>query len=378
MNNRIKIPEQIKIKIWTEAAGRCQFQNCNKLLWYNDLTLNDTKFGEFAHIIGASKDGPRGRWDSDVLQDKPQNLMLLCERCHKEIDYGKNIKDYPKEVLSKMKKDHEKSIRIALENLEKKTTILTFLCPIQDRFPAIDKRAVRSAIHPYIPDAFENDWYHIKIALFDRKLNTHFEKVVDEINSVFEQLKKRHNNKEIENLSVFAFGPMPLIMYLGKCLGDTIPSSIYQPNRDTTDSEKLWKWQKKGKSTLKLNVQNLKFEKNKNVGLVLSLSDKVSEDKYRDSISNDYSLYEISVDKPHTRIIERKSDLMSFGLVFRSLLNKIQENHGKDCIIHVFPAIPISIAFQCGKELLPTKDPKIYVYEYLNDLKTYVKAIQLL
>lgn len=377
MTKRINIPEQIKIRVWTEAAGRCQFRNCNKPLWYNSLTLSDTKFGEFAHIIGASKDGPRGQWDSKDLQDKPENLMLLCERCHKEIDYGKNIKDYPKEVLHKMKNDHERSIRIALENLEKKTTILIFLCPIQDRLPAIDKRAIRSAIYPFNPDTFENDWYNIRISHFDRKLVTHFEKVVQEINAVFAQIQKRYNNKEIENLSVFAFGPMPLLMYLGKCLGDTIPSLIYQPNRNTSDTEKLWQWQKKGKSTLKFNVHKIKTGNSKDVGIILSLSDKVSEDKYINTIKDDFSLYEIFVDKPNTRLIEKKSDLMNFGKTYRILLNQIQENHGKDCNIHIFPAVPISIAFQCGKELLPTKDPNIFVYEFLNDIKSFVRALQL-
>ena len=378
MTKRINISEQIKIKVWTEAAGRCQFRNCNKPLWYNTLTLSDTKFGEFAHIIGASRNGPRGQWNSKLLQDKPENLMLLCEMCHKEIDYGRNIKDYPKEMLYKMKNEHEKGIRIALENLKKKTTILMFLCPIQDRLPIINKRAVRSAIYPYNPDTVENEWYKIKISHFNRKLEKFFDTAIEEIDTVYAQIQRRYNNNEIDNLSVFAFGPMPLLMYLGKCLGDTIPSIIYQHNRNTTDVEKLWKWQKKGKSILKFNIQNLKIGKSKDVGLILSFSDKVLKDKYIDAIRDDYSIYEIFVDKPNTRLIEKKSDLENFGKTYRILLNQIQEKHGKDCNIHIFPAVPVSIALQCGKELLPTKDPNIYVYEFLDGTKSFVKAIKLL
>lgn len=378
MSKRIKIPEQIKIKVWSEAAGRCQFRNCNKPLWYNDITLNDTKFGEFAHIIGASRNGPRGQWNSKALQDKFENLMLLCERCHKEIDYGRNIKDYPKAVLLKMKTDHEKSIRIALENLEKKTTILKFICPILDKPPVINKRAVRLAIYPYIPDTLENEWYNIKISHFNRKSDKFFNTIIEEIDAVYAQIIRRYSNNEIDNLSVFTFGPIPLLMYLGKCLGDTIPSTIYQYNRNTTDVEKLWQWPKKGKSTLKFNVQNLKIGKSKNVGLILSLSDKVAKDKYIDTIRNNYSIYEIFVDEPNTRLIEKKSDLENFGKTYRILLNQIQEKHGKDCNIHIFPAVPVSIALQCGKELLPTKDPNIYVYEFLDETKSFIEAIKLL
>ena len=54
------VPSHTRLKLWVKTAGRCEFRGCNKPVWRNNLTLSDGNFGEVAHIIGASKDGPRG------------------------------------------------------------------------------------------------------------------------------------------------------------------------------------------------------------------------------------------------------------------------------------------------------------------------------
>lgn len=67
-NNRKKIPETTKLQLWVAAAGRCEFKGCNEQVWRNGLTLSAGNFSEVAHIIGSSKDGPRGTEESESLQ----------------------------------------------------------------------------------------------------------------------------------------------------------------------------------------------------------------------------------------------------------------------------------------------------------------------
>lgn len=46
--------------LWLRAAGRCEFEGCNKILYEGDITKEYGNFGELCHIIGDSPNGPRG------------------------------------------------------------------------------------------------------------------------------------------------------------------------------------------------------------------------------------------------------------------------------------------------------------------------------
>ena len=107
---RKKILETVKLQLWVKSAGRCEFKGCNKPVWRNELTLSDGNFAEVAHIIGSSKDGPRGAEQSEELQTDFTNLMLLCQPCHKEID--DNPANYPVELLRNWKESHENRVEI--------------------------------------------------------------------------------------------------------------------------------------------------------------------------------------------------------------------------------------------------------------------------
>jgi hypothetical protein len=64
---RPHIPNHIKLQLWNNAGGRCEFRECNKKLWIHGLTFEQANFSEMAHIIGAKEDGPRGNQDSEKL-----------------------------------------------------------------------------------------------------------------------------------------------------------------------------------------------------------------------------------------------------------------------------------------------------------------------
>jgi len=90
------------------AAGRCQFNGCNTPLFRSALTMRTLKKQNVAHIIGASKRGPRGGDPMPLSErSKIHNLMLTCPTCHGEVDNKKLAKKYPKDLLLTMKKEHE-------------------------------------------------------------------------------------------------------------------------------------------------------------------------------------------------------------------------------------------------------------------------------
>jgi len=81
------IPEKIKIRLWGTAAGRCQYEGCNKPLWLDTLTKYEFNVAYIAHIIADSPDGPRGDPElSFKLKADISNLMLMCDEHHRLID----------------------------------------------------------------------------------------------------------------------------------------------------------------------------------------------------------------------------------------------------------------------------------------------------
>ncbi|MDE0634771.1 MAG: HNH endonuclease [Candidatus Poribacteria bacterium] len=364
INDR-NVPQHTRLKLWVKAAGRCEFRGCNEPVWQNKLTLRDRNFGEVAHIIGSSKDGPRGSEESADLRIAYSNLMLLCQRCHKEID--DDTDKYPPELLRQWKQEHEKRIEIQTSHSEDihKSTVVLFTVKIKDRVTPINRAAYRNAMFPMYPvdegikidnqdfnrHGDESEW-EAYARVIERKIKSSIEEGIDE--------------KKIKHFSVFAIGPMPLLMFLGKCIGDTISTDLYQSHRNIKDTSKTWSWQaEEGEVHTSYIVNPIKIaEKSENVAIVLALSDTIEKDKYANFVDDNFSIYEITIKEPDPRFLKNPKQLEHFSYEYRKLLNQVQATHGHRCRIYILPAVPVSIAVECGRVLLPTKDPEIFACEY--------------
>lgn len=110
----MSISVRTRVILWGRAASRCSFPDCGlELVKGSTETDDESLVGDAAHIVAESPEGPRG--DSPVEppdRNKYSNLILLCKVHHKLIDDQPNT--YTVDVLKKMKKAHEDSIRLAL------------------------------------------------------------------------------------------------------------------------------------------------------------------------------------------------------------------------------------------------------------------------
>ena len=362
------VPQHTRLKLWVKASGRCEFHGCNEPVWRNNLTLSDGNFGEVAHIIASSEDGPRGSEESSDFRIDYSNLMLLCQRCHKEIDDDPD--KYTAELLHQWKEEHEKRIEIQTSYPEEihKSTVVLFTVKIKDRIPRINHETYRNAMFPKYPI---DEGIKIEIPDFDRhgdeaewsayartierKIKTRVEEGIDE--------------QKIKHFSVFAIGPMPLLMFLGKCIGDTIPTDLYQSHRNIKDTSQTWSWQEKERETQTAYIVNpiRVVEKSENVAIVLALSDTINKDKYANFVDDTFSIYEITIENPSPHFLRNPKQLEHFSYEYRKLLNQVQAEHGHRCKVFILPAVPVSIAVECGRVLLPTKDPEIFACEYYNE-----------
>ena len=374
---RKNVPLHTKLKLFSKSAGRCQFRGCNKLIWRNDLTLTERNFGEVAHIIAASASGPRGNQESKNLQIEYSNLMLLCQRCHTEVD--SDSKTYSEDLLREWKKEHENRIEIQTRYTGDihKSTVLLFMVNINERLSSIKPEVYHNAMFPKFP--VDDKGIRIAIKDFDgrnnpetwevfatqirRKIEKHFEEGIDE--------------EEIKHLSVFALGPMPLLMYLGKCIGDTISADLYQKHRKITDTNHAWSWRSEELETEARFITNpIHINKDtKNVGIVLSLSAKIPSERFAKLVSDNYCIYEITIENPSMYFLKCPKQIEEFSRKYRELLNDIQTTHGDTCNIFIIPAVPAPIAVECGRVILPKSDPVIFACEYddQNGLRTVLK-----
>lgn len=377
MAARKSIPEATKLQLWVKSAGRCEFKGCNVPVWYNGLTLSEGNFAEVAHIIGSSKDGPRGTEQSEELQVDFDNLMLLCQRCHKEID--DHSAKYPTELLRAWKQEHESRIEIQTSYPEDihRSTVLVFSVNIGDRTVPINVEAIRNAMFPKFP----TDTKGIKIEEkdFDRKGTPEQWKIFAETRikrKILRYLDEGIDDVRIKHISLFGISPMPLLMYLGRCIGDTIPTDIYQSHRNIENTSKTWSWQEEA-TNLSYFVSCEQEGGSEIVFLKLAISDVIERDKYENLVSNDCNIYQITVAEPSPHFLKSKRQLEIFSYEYRKLLNEIQSKHGKNCKIYILPAVPVSVSVECGRVILPTKDPDVYACEYYNDRGGFQTVLQI-
>lgn len=376
--DRKSVPEKTRLRLWVFSGGRCQMRGCNKPLWRHELTMNDGNFAEIAHIIGAKQNAARGGAESESLQIEFSNLMLLCSSCHHEIDT--NSSKYSIDSLRTMKAEHEERIHLAVERSGDgdRTNILICAIKIGNRFVPITHDDIRDAISPRYPaddkglviqdehfdgDAEPNIWADFAKNRIEKYIHRQFM-------DGFDQLKIKH-------LSVFAIGPMPLLMYLGKCVGDTVPCDVFQSYRDEPNPWKRLE-DKPFDCNFIVNRPEIGSTAGKTIFLKLAISDSLPDSKHEKMNIVPDAVYEIKVNEPSPYFVQNATQLSVFTKIYRSLLNEIQEKHGADCHIFILPAVPNSFAVACGRALLPRKDCPITACEFDRINWTFRPVLELL
>ena len=383
-DSRKGIPGATKLKLWVKSGGRCEFKHCNKIVYEHDLTLSDGNFADVAHIIGAKKNGPRGNENSEKLQVDYSNLLLLCKACHKDIDIYEE--QYGAEKLRRWKAEHEERIAMltGISPEIPRSTILMFQINIGDRIIGISNESIFSAMFNMQPPKFPLDKKGIRIVENDFDIKSPDMKYWQKFGETkIKNRIRRHLEEDLEgnrpkHFSIFAIGPMPLLVYLGMVIGDTIQANIFHSNRKIEDTNKTWTWPLDSTDAFpKFSSLNLIKKQTSKVAILVALSDTINTEQYSDYIDNGYSIYRLTVEEPNIHLIQSPMQIEEFSKVYRNLLNEIQKEHGVDSEIHILPAMPASIAVECGRVLIPTKESGIFVAQIQAD-KRFRTVLQIL
>lgn len=99
------VSERVRRALYTLSRGTCYAPDCDEPV----IVIEDGQpifVGDVAHIVAATKSGPRG---GEAIDDREgfANLLLLCARHHRVIDHAATRERYPVEVLKQWKAERE-------------------------------------------------------------------------------------------------------------------------------------------------------------------------------------------------------------------------------------------------------------------------------
>lgn len=361
--SRGKAPSDKTIRMLCgKCAGMCEFEGCNKRLFYDNVTLSKFNNSYVAHIIASDPNGPRGDKElSHQLSDKLENLMLMCSDHHKLID--DNPDDYPIEELKRMKKEHEEKLdKICSLFNAPKTEIVMFASPIKgSQGVNIDYNAVAKAVLPNKQPASQ---YGINIFIKSNYSYTSKEYWEDCINQIINHFHRIFYYPYIQvnksDFSIFPLAPIPLVIKLGEMIGDKLPCDIYQKTR-TPDT---WEWQSNEITNKFIITRNNNAHGNK-IAVIISLSYEIS-DKRIPHIDGYKTIYRITAENLDVDCIKSILDLSGFWHAFQNVCDEIKNNYEEDVVVDLFPAVPISAAFEIGRRYMLNTYPKMNIFDENN------------
>lgn len=356
------IPQKIQSALWAKAAGRCQYRACNEDL-VGDLISGreDATFGFIAHIVGDSVEGPRGDpVRSPLLARALENLMLMCARHHKLIDVV-DVPGHPEAVLLAMKAEHEGRMQVVTSIDEDRAShVVRFGANIGDNEALVSTRAIFAALPP---DHHPASGQTIDLELLgssyrdDEPAYWIFQR--DNLRRQFDaKVRGRVERQEVRHLSVFALAPQPLLVELGRLLCDIVPASVRQRHREPA----TWTWQA-DQPRIAFTVSPPPAGKAGTVALKLGVSATIADERIAKVLGEDVAIWSVNAENPHNDILRSPEDQVAFRQLMRSLFDRIKTAHGEDALLHVFPAMPASLAVELGRVWMPKADLAMKIYD---------------
>jgi hypothetical protein len=188
---------------------------------------------------------------------------------------------------------------------------------------------------------------------------------------VAQRVRPRLADGDIAHLSLFGFAPQPLLMLFGFLLSDIPTVETYQLHREPPD----WKWQ--------TGPDGFEFVVDRPTGnggdaaLVLALSATITDKRVHEVLGEEIGIWRISVPEPYNDFLKSRNQLSAFRDTARRTLDQIKASHGERAAIHVFPAVPVSVAVDFGRIIMPKADLPLRIYDENKSKGGFAHALDL-
>ena len=369
------VPDRIRFLLWGKGAGRCQYEGCNRRLWIDDVTQAESNSAYIAHIVADSPNGPRGDPVlSETLKADFSNLMLMCDVHHRLID-KEDVEGHPVDRLRAMKKLHEKRIDTLAEIApEKQSYVVLYGANIGAHGAPL---SFREASLGMTPDRYPASQQSIQISLgnssFEDSTAEYWSYEAQQIRNVIsQQLKPRIKSGDITHISIFALAPQPLLMLLGSELSDIPFAETYQRRREPQS----WSWEDDPK-TYVYELISPSIPKPGDAALVFALSAQITDERVAQVLGNDIPIWRITISNPNNDFVRSRPQTEAFRTKMREVLDRIKIAQGEHAVIHVFPAMPVSLAVDFGRIINSKADLPVVVYDQNRKLGGFAKALEI-
>lgn len=370
------IKRDVERVLWGKAGGRCQFDGHNRLLYKSSVTQEPMNAAEMAHIYSFSENGPRGR---GIFRRDPkglngiENLLLVCDECHKKIDRPGNDTKYSAELLRSWKKKHEARVRTVTGiAADKARHVVLYGANIgEERSPI----KFQEAAEAMFPNAYPSDDKPIVLSTTshnDDSNAAYWQSEAASLRVSFDRLIKPFTaTTGNADFSLFALAPQPLLILLGTLFTDKIAVETHQLQREP----RTWRWQSQHEQT-PFDLQKPTHTKGLPV-LVFSLSANIATDRIHKAMETDVSIWTLTVSQPHNDMLKTREQLSDFRKAVRSAMLEIKAAHGHDALLHIFPAMPVACAIELGRARMPKADMPWQIYDQNNKVGGFQAAIKI-
>lgn len=242
--------------------------------------------------------------------------------------------------------------------------VLALSAPIGKHLTPITNAQIAEAIAPDVPDG---DVYMLdlgKAGVVDGSAGAwrEVQRILDQKVTGF--IDQRVGASLRGDVPVFAFGPIPTLAALGAALGNKAPVQIMQRYNWLSPT---WGWHTEapaGGGWQPPVSRRAGSGQARAVGLLLSVSGCADLDAAQRHLPADAPIWELRIERPLRDQIRTEGQLREFRRLYNELIDQIQQTHGREVTLHVFPAVPVAVAVAMGQTLIPKAMPALHVYDY--------------
>jgi hypothetical protein len=349
-------------RVFEDSHGRCMFTGCGELLRKDFTTGNSGNFAYLAHIVAASKDGPRGNeFESPRLANSPDNIMYLCDKHHRLIDKVA-LAEYKTHTLRQMRQEFLFNINKLLNQL-KFEAIHTFtaLWPIGKTLPSPPTAKTIAKSLEVFQKKENGNIRPINTTHDCRSSDPNWWKnnVPEAIEYVVNELKNGTNGFS-KSLALYSIGPMPVLIALGAKLGNKNNVKIIPCSRQFG-----WGWSHKFQSN-SFSIEGMEelSQEEEQVNLKFYLTDSPTED-VQATQSSVFPTIKIKPEFQDNDCISNPAISDELLLKMHALFTKLKRDF-KTKVIHLFPCAPNVACIQLGRAIEHNHSDFV-IYDFQNE-----------
>ncbi len=376
-----EVSEKTRWQVLHRSAFCCEFDGCGEDLWSHFGGTVRGNFSYFAHIVAASSRGPRpDPVRAKALANDPQNILLLCDKCHRLIDRI-NPDKFDETYLRAMLERSAQRVRLLRQSLGyPNARVISAIGSIAgqaqpalattEAAEALWSRGLQPDSRPISPIAY------VPKNLSNPHDGTYWAAVFKDLQRSILQLQAEldgtgFDSPAPEHLAVFPLASTSLQILTGRLIGDRRNVHVFQPDRDAKGNR--WLWRQAGLTNSFKLSRHPGSVPGKEAALLVSLTFPV--DPVRTGRATLPAVH-LTATQHGPACLASQDDFDALwrevGEALRVLTDEMRSE-----VIHLFVGAPASACMALGQKLQARHHPTVVCYETNPVTRDFVETIRI-